>query len=143
MIESEAYLNLLEESFPGIKANILRCQVLGFPWSSRPFIKEDRGEILSHVGVMEYPLLLDGRQVVVAALHAICTKATHRGQGFASELIQEALKWAKERYEFVILFTGIPEFYEKLSFHYIQEYRFHLRCEHSKVSHSLAPLMSP
>lgn len=139
-----SYLDLLEESFPGIKANIKRCETLGFSWDScRPFLKEEKGEILSHVSFLEYPMLISGRLYKAGALHAICTKATHRGQGLASELIQEALEWAKTRYEFVILFTEIPNFYEKLSFHYIQEYRFHLPCRCPKGSQSLRPVISP
>jgi|GEM_PF-2244618 len=37
MTEEKAFFNLLEESFPGLKANINRCEKLGFPWVSRPF----------------------------------------------------------------------------------------------------------
>jgi GNAT superfamily N-acetyltransferase len=144
MIEKRAYLHLFEESFPGINANIARWETLGFSWEhSRLFLKEEKGEILSHVGCLEYPMLIEGRLCKVCALHAICTKAAHRNQGLASGLIQDALKWAKERYEFAILFTGIPQFYEKLSFHCIQEYRFHLPCRHPKGSQPLLPLFYP
>lgn len=142
-IAKEAFLNLLEESFPGIKANIVRCEGLGFPWKSKPFFKEENGELLSHVGFLEYPISVDGKVHKAGALHAICTKQAFRGRGLASELIQEALSWAKTQYEFVILFTEIPKFYEKLSFQCIQEYRFHLACKRPKGSHSLMPVVSP
>ena len=132
MNDKESYLNLLEESFPGIKANIIRCEGLGFSFPSKPFLKEENGEILSHVGFLEYPMLIEGRQHKAAALHAICTKATHRGRGFASELIQEALQYARENYEFVILFTKLPNFYEKFSFQRMQEYRFQISYPPSK-----------
>ena len=122
----ENFFNLLDESFPGIKANILRCEGLGFPWNSTPYFKEENGEILSHVGFLEYPIAIDGKVHKAAALHAICTKKSFRGRGLASEFIREALSWAEKQYEFVILFTEIPKFYEKLSFQCIQEYRFHL-----------------
>lgn len=143
MPDKKLYLNLLEESFPGIKANIIRCEKLGYSWDSKPFVKEEKGEILSHVGFFEYPMLIEGQWCRAAALHAICTKATHRGLGFASELIQEALNHAKNHYEFVILFTEIPKFYEKLSFQYIQEYRFRLPCQRPKGSRSLRPVTLP
>ncbi len=143
LTEESPFLNLLEESFPGIKANIIRCEKLGFPWNSIAFIKEENGEILSHVGFMEYPIQIDGQQHRAAALHAICTKTSHRGQGLASQLIREALQWAEKQYEFVVLFTGIPNFYEKLSFQRIQEYRFHLPCKRPKGSKSLRPVISP
>lgn len=143
MTENKAYLNLIESSFPGIKANILRCEMLGFPWSSRPFLKTVNGEIASHVGFLEYPILIEGKQYKVGALHAICTKTGYRNQGLASELIKEALEKAKGQYDFLILFTEIPEFYKKLSFRYIQEYRFHLPCQHQKGSQALQPVIFP
>ncbi len=144
MSEKKPHLPLLEESFPGITANIMRCETLGFPWASIPFLKQDKsGESVSHVGFIEYPMVVAGRQYKAGALHAICTKETHRNQGLASELIHEALVWAKERYEFVVLFTEIPEFYERLSFCRIQEYRFHLACKHPQGSRQVLPLTSP
>ncbi|MBA2727130.1 MAG: GNAT family N-acetyltransferase [Parachlamydiaceae bacterium] len=143
MIDKKSYSNLLDESFPGIKANIIRWEALGFSWSSVPFLKEKNGKYVSHVGFLEYPLLIDGRQSNVGALHAICTEITHRNLGLASTLIQEVLKWANDRYEFVVLFTEIPQFYEKLSFKYIQEYRFQLPCQHTKGSQSLTAVISP
>lgn len=124
---STSYLDLLEESFPGIRNNIVRCKKLGFPWaSSKLFIREEKGVPISHVGHFECPLLVNGQYHKMGALHAICTKSTHRGQGLASDLIQEALTFAKDRSEFVLLFTEIPSFYERLGFHKVQEYRFHL-----------------
>ncbi len=143
MTEESLFLNLLEESFPGIKANIIRCERLGFPWKSKLFLREKKGELLSHVGFLEYPIQIDGKHHKAAALHAICTKTTHRGQGLASQLIREALQWAEKQYEFVILFTGIPKFYERLSFQPIQEYRFRLTCKRPKGSKPLRPVVSP
>ncbi len=143
MFETKSYSNLLEESFPGMKANLAHCEILGYPYPSTPFIKEENGEILSHVGFLEYPMLIEGCWHQVGALHAICTKVTHRSHGLASELIREALKWAQNRYEFVILFTEIPNFYKKLSFRYIQEYRFRLACRCPKGSQSLRPVTFP
>lgn len=136
-------LNLLDESFPGIKANIARCEKAGFPWPSKPFVKEVEQEAVSHVGFLDYPLHIEGKKHSSAALHAICTKASCRGQGFASELIQAALDFAKDRYECLLLFTDIPKFYEKLSFRTIQEHRFHLSCQCPKGVEPLFPLTSP
>ncbi len=143
MFQEQPYANLLEESFPGMKSNMLRCETLGFPWASKPFFKEEKGEILSHVGFLEYPMFIEGKWHKAGALHAICTRATHRGQGLASQLIQEALQWAKNQYEFVVLFTEIPKFYEQLSFQNVQEYRFHLTCKRTSSTKSLQPLTFP
>jgi GNAT superfamily N-acetyltransferase len=140
----KSYINLLEESFPGIKDNILRCELLGFTWeASKLFNKEEKGEVLSHVALLECPIFIEGQWHNMGALHGICTKSTHRRQGLAAELIQEALQWAKGRCETVLLFTEIPDFYEKISFQRIQEYRFHLSYSHPKGTKSLRPLVAP
>jgi GNAT superfamily N-acetyltransferase len=143
-ISRKSYVNLLEESFPGIKDNIVRCEALGFTWeASKLFNKEENGEVLSHVALLECPMLVEGQWHNVGVLHGICTKSTHQGQGFATALIQEALQWAKGRCETVFLFTEIPAFYEKLSFQRIQEYRFHLSYPHPKGTKLLRPLVVP
>ncbi len=141
--KKEAFLDLLDSSFPGMKANILRCEKLGFPWDSKPILKERKGEILSHVGLLDYPIAIQGRLYKIGALHAVCTKKTYRGQGFATDLIHEALNQAGSQYDFFVLYTEIPHFYERLSFEHLQEYRFHLPCKRSKGSRSLIPVASP
>ena len=140
----KTYLTLLEESFPGIKANIIRCEALGFSWeASKLFIKEENGKALSHVALLECPMLVDGRWNRIGALYAVCTQTESRGHGLASELIKEALDWSKGRCDTVLLFTGIPEFYEKLSFQKIQEHRFHLHRFCPQGSQSLRPAIAP
>ncbi|MBS0655041.1 MAG: GNAT family N-acetyltransferase [Verrucomicrobia bacterium] len=136
-------LHLFEEAFPGLNANIARCEKLGFPWASRPYVLEVAGEVVSHVGLLDYPVHAGGKKYAIGALHAICTKASHRGHGYASELIQKALTWAQEHYECLLLFTDIPQFYERLSFRLIQEHRFCLPLSHPKGSKALLPICSP
>lgn len=134
------YLNLLDNCFPGLKSNILRCEKIGYPWASKPFLKKKDGEIASHVGFIDYPMLIEGKLYKVGALHAVCTKNEYRKQGLASDLISEVLLWSKGNYDFLILYTDIPEFYEKLSFKYIQEYRFKLTYQHKKGQFKLQEL---
>ncbi len=136
-------MDLLEESFPGIQATIKRCEELGFQWGSKNFCKKEGSKILSHVSLLDYPILIEGKWHQAASLHGVCTKETHRGKGYASELIQEALAWAEPRYETILLFTDIPTFYEKFSFKQIQEYRFHLPCKRNKGSKFTTPLTFP
>lgn len=136
-------LKLFDEAFPGLNSNIARCEQIGFSWPSRPFVKEIEGEVISHVGFLDYPVLINGKKHAIGALHAICTKEAHRHSGIASGLIQEAITWAKERCECLLLFTEIPEFYKRLGFRTIQEHRFHMPCPHPKGSRGLLPLTSP
>jgi GNAT superfamily N-acetyltransferase len=143
--QQPAYLTLLEKAFPGIKNNILRCAALGFSWEAggQLFIQEEKGVVHSHVALLDCPLLIEGHWYKMGALHGICTQADYRGQGLASRLILEALEWAKNRYEWVILFTEIPTFYEKFSFRYLQEYRFHLPCAQPQGKQSLRSVVAP
>lgn len=138
-----AVLKLLDEAFPGLKTHILRCEELGFSWQSRPFFKEERGEILAHIGFLECPFVIEGSWYKAGALHAVCTKASHRGQGLGSQLIQEVLLWAKERYDFLVLFTKIPKFYERFSFQSVTEHRFHLSYRQDRGTKELIPMISP
>lgn len=88
-------------------------------------------------------MLIEGRWCSAGFLHAVCTKDSFRGRGLATDLIQEALTWAENRCELVIAFTEIPQFYEKISFHRVQEHRFHLPCHHLKGALALRPLICP
>lgn len=137
-----ALINLLEESFPGIKANIKRCNDIGYSWESlsKPFVK---GDFFSHVGLINFPFFADGHLIKACALHAICTTQSQRGQGLASELIQEALLWAEKQFDVVLLFTEIPKFYEQFSFKHIQESRFCLKLDKKIPSRNLRQLVSP
>lgn len=142
--KEKLYMALLEESFPGIKANIICCEALGFPWdASKLFTKEVNGKALSHVALSEFPILIDGQWHQIGALHGICTRIGNRGHGLATELIKEALHWAKGRCDTVLLYTEIPAFYERLSFRQIQEHRFHLHRHCIKGSQSLRPVIAP
>ena len=95
----QSYVNLLEESFPGIKESITHCKSLGFGWGDqgRIFVKEENGKAVCHVGYFESSALIDGSPYKIGALHAVCTALSHRNQGFASELISDALKYAENR----------------------------------------------
>jgi GNAT superfamily N-acetyltransferase len=138
------YLKLLDESWPGIEQNILRCEALGFQWeASKIFSKGDKGDALSHAALLECSMLLEGKRHNMAVLHGICTKASHRQYGYATELITEALEWSKSRTDCVFLFTEIPSFYERLSFYTVQEHRFHIAYPRRKGSQSLRPLIAP
>jgi len=140
----KSYLALLEESFPGIQSNITRCEALGFPWASgKLFLKENHGEAVSHASFFECPILIEGTWYKMGALHAICTKASQRGQGLATQLIQETIEWAQTRCDMTLLFTEIPSFYERLSFQRVQEHRFHLPCVHPKGTRPLRPVVAP
>lgn len=146
MTHEKPYANLLEESFPGIKSTIARCEALGFSWEDlcgRVFVKEKDGDVISHVAVLQCRALIDNRWHKIAALHAVCTKKDHQGRGVASALSLEVLQWAKDNSDFQILFTEIPSFYERLGFAAIQEHRFALKQSFRKGSKLFSALTAP
>jgi predicted N-acetyltransferase YhbS len=143
MIDKSLLFNFLDESFSGMKRNMERCETIGFPWASRTFLEQENGNILSHVGFLEYPMLIEDRMHKLGAIHAVCTKETHRGRGLSTDLIKRVLAWAKQSHEAVVLYTGIPAFYERIGFKKIQEYRFKLQLNHPKGLKNSAELISP
>lgn len=142
---TKSYLPLLEEAFPGIKTTMTRCEELGIVWGGkgRIFVKEEEGKAVCHVGYYEASALIEGTWCKIGALHAICTLSSCRNLGYASQLIIEALQWAKERASIVLLFTDIPKFYTRLSFQEIQEYRFRLLCNHKQGNAVLKQMHIP
>lgn len=90
--------------------------------------------------MIKYPLYIHKKLYKVLALHAICTKKEFREKGLASELIQKIIQASKRDFEFLILFTEIPKFYEKFSFKCVQKYRFELKSFHTKGTKNLKPL---
>lgn len=133
-LDMKDLLGPLMKTYPGYVPNIKRCIELGFPWKSRPLLKAVEGQIVSHAGLLDYPLWIDGKEHQAAALHAIYTHAPYRRRGYATELIQEAVKTQ----DLVVLFTEIPSFYEKLGFKHVQEYRFRFTCKPTRGSQSLS-----
>lgn len=141
----ESYLNLLEESFLGIKRNIVHLRQLGFEWGAKGkiFIEENEGKAISHVAYLEIKAWIEKQEYKVGFLHGICTQAFYRNKGYASKLILKALDFAKQRDAIPLLFTEIPDFYTRMSFKKVQEYRFHLPCEQVRASKKLRPLEVP
>lgn len=143
-IPTENYIDLLDESFRGIKNSILRCATLGFPWeASKIFTKESKGKAIAHVALLECTVLIHGQRHHMGALHAVCTQTAYRGQGLATDLILESLRWTETRCQTVFLFTEIPAFYERLSFQRVPEHRFHLRNSLPTGSESLRQISAP
>jgi predicted N-acetyltransferase YhbS len=104
-----------------------RAGALGFRWTdvSTPFVRWDgRYRAIAHVGVIEVPLVLEGRRVRVGSVHAVCTDPDLRGRGLCRALLEEALAFCDARYETVMLTTLIPDLYAKFGFRTLQEHAY-------------------
>jgi GNAT superfamily N-acetyltransferase len=99
---------------------------LGMRWEdvSTPFCRLEAGELVSHVGVLELPLVVGGRPLAVGGIHAVATHPAHRRRGHYRALIEEALAWCEPRFDALELCTVQPELYEPFGFRVWPEHRF-------------------
>ena len=108
-------LALLGRVWPRIPPAVARADALGFSWAaiSTPFVHYEGDRAVAHVGVIELPLVIGGRQRMVGSIHGVCTDPARRGHGHARALLQAALAHCRVRYGTVVLTTLIPEFYAR------------------------------
>jgi GNAT superfamily N-acetyltransferase len=119
---------LLDLGFPRAELP-LQSQIarrFGMRWEevTTPFCLFDGERLLAHVGVLDLPLVLDGREVHVGGIHAVATHPDFRRRGYYRAAMEEALRWADARYQTLQLSTAQPELYEPLGFRVVPEHRF-------------------
>jgi len=121
-----ALFDLLDLVFPGIRRGAEGIRTLGVSWesASTPFVRWADGRIVSHVGVIPLPLMVMGRRVTTATLHAVATHPDYRRRGYFRQAMEEALAYCAGRYETVLLTTEHPEYYTSFGFRHVQECRF-------------------
>ena len=122
----ERVFSLLDLAFPGLPAHARALEPFGLRWDrvSTPFLLTDDDRPVTHIGVLEVPMVLDGCETLVGGIHAVCTHPDHRRHGYFRLVMNEALAWCGERYATVILMAGNPELYEPFGFHVVRESRF-------------------
>lgn len=120
---------LLEEIWPAITAVHDEAARLGGTWArcSTPFVREARGRVIAHVGLVEAPLRVAGQDTPVGCIHAVATHPAHRGAGLASELLAAALAHADRRYRTLLLTTSAPRIYRRWGFRVLPESVFRER----------------
>jgi GNAT superfamily N-acetyltransferase len=117
---------LLGRVWPALPAGVSRAEALGFAWTavSTPFVRREGDRVVGHVGLIELPLVVDGRRVVVGSIHAVCTDPEHRGRGVGRALMQEALAAGDRHFDTMVLTTLIPDFYAAFGFRRVREHAF-------------------
>ncbi len=117
---------LLDLAFPGLPAHVRALQPFGLQWDqvSTPFLLSDGDQPMTHVGVLEVPMIADGHEMCVGAIHAVCTHPDHRRRGYYRLAMDEAMAWCDERYTTVMLIAGTPEIYQPFGFRVVRESRF-------------------
>lgn len=99
---------------------------LGMHWEevSTPFCRFEADELVSHVGVLELPLVVNGRPLRAGGIHAVATHPARRRRGLYRGLIQDALAWCEPRFDALELCTVQPELYQPFGFRVLPEQRF-------------------
>lgn len=118
--------DLFGRVWPALPAAAAGAAEFGFAWSavSRPFVRWEVERAVAHVGVIDLPLMVDGRRRHVGSIHAVCTDPAQRGRGLGRATMHEALAACDERYETVVLTTLIPDFYTPFGFRAVREHAF-------------------
>jgi predicted N-acetyltransferase YhbS len=124
---------LLDLAFPndGLPARERAARALGCRWDtlSTPFVRCEGERAVSHVGLLEIPLVLDGREQVVGGIHGVATHPERRRRGLYRSVMEEALAFADARYPTLVLTTEEPYLYEPFGFRVVDEARFVGPCD--------------
>ncbi|WP_414752807.1 GNAT family N-acetyltransferase [Anabaena sp. CCY 9910] len=126
---SDRLFDLIEVTFPGLNDLVERGRKLGASWesASTPFIRFHDDVAITHVGVLEIPMVIMGQRVTVGGIHGVATRPEFRRKGYYREVIEEVLEYCDQIYETLILTTPEPEYYLPFGFRVVEEYIFHLK----------------
>jgi len=136
-------IDLIDSIFPGIKKIAITGMKYHACWdkNSSPFIIEEKGEIIAHLGIIPLDIILNRKSIRVAALHGICVKESFRGKGLFKQLMQEALIYIENNFDASLLFTDQPDLYKRYNFTVLPEYDFVVNADDSvKVKTDLRTL---
>lgn len=112
----------LETVFPGIIRITDNSRILGASWESvsTPFVEFVDGRIVSHVGVLELPLVM-GAPVLAGGIHGVATDPEFRRRGYYRRIMNEVMQYCDAKYETLVLTTEQPAYYESFGFRVIPE----------------------
>ena len=121
---------LLETTFPGISSVAQSGRDLGASWeaASTPFILFDGDLAITHVGVLEIPMIVMGKKVTVGGVHAVCTHPEFRRRGYYRQVMTEVMEYCDRHYETLLLTTSQPELYSPFGFRVVEEHAFIAKC---------------
>lgn len=110
--------DLLAQSWTKLPAAIDRAARWGADWCelSTPFVEREGDRVVAHVGVIELPLVIEGREQVYAGIHAVCTAGDRRRRGLMRATMARALAWADQRYAGALLWANDPALYQPFGF---------------------------
>ncbi len=118
--------DLLKTWLPGLPEHRRQTALLGSGWEacSIPFVHEVDGRVVSHVGLVELPYVINGELTRVGGIHGVCTLASERRRGHFRRIMDELLDYCEGRYATLELGSENPEFYQPFGFRIVPEHRF-------------------
>jgi predicted N-acetyltransferase YhbS len=118
--------SLLGAVFPGFAEAERAARHRGLRWEacSTPFVAEEDGAVVGHVGLLALTFVVEGTERSVGGIHAVAARADRRGRGLARRLLADAVRWGLERHEGLLLTTGSPAVYRGVGFAVAPEHRF-------------------
>jgi GNAT superfamily N-acetyltransferase len=133
---------LLETCFPGITQAEHDSLPLGCPWekTSTPFVYFQGEVAITHVGVIELPLVVMGQTVRVGGIHAVGTRPAFRRRGYYRQVMRTVLQYCAPRYDTLVLTTGQPALYEPFGFRVLPEHIFIAAASSRRRSPGFRPL---
>ncbi len=122
----EECLSLIDECFPGIKGIADKGKLYNAYWDkvSTPFVYYINNELVGHLGLIPFKLVINNQEYTGAALHGVCVKEKYRRKGIFTELMNEALLYIKRNCNFSFLFADQANIYQPFGFKRIEEYDF-------------------
>ena len=119
---------LFETVWPRLPERIALAASLGADWHavSTPFVVMEGDDVIAHVGVIEFPLVLAGERRLVAGVHAVATHPEHRYRGHCGRLLEEAVSYAARHSEIAQLTTELPRVFRPAGFREIAQTCFEL-----------------
>jgi GNAT superfamily N-acetyltransferase len=113
-----ATVNLLGSVWSRLPGGIEQASAWGADWFqlSTPFVHLVEDQPVAHVGVIELPVVIAGRERLLAGIHAVCTLAGHRGRGHLRQTLERTLAWVETRYEAAVLWANDPAIYTRFGF---------------------------
>lgn len=94
----ETCLSLIDSCFPGIKHLADEGTLYNAHWdkASTPFVYYVKKELVGHLGLISFQLVINDRLYQAAAVHGVCVKELFRRRGIFNTLMQEAMLWIKQ-----------------------------------------------
>ncbi len=121
--------DLLDLAFPGVRAARANGEAFGSRWeaASTPFVIEDAGRVISHVGLIPMPLWVMGAPLWSGGIHGVATHPNCRRRGYFRSALEAALTAAEGRFNTLLLTTLHREYFEPFGFRVVPESVFRFR----------------